>query len=95
MRVPSGRGSVDRTPGLKVGYFSQVTEAHPGTHAMLAEVSSGPIYARRQDLDANSELTAAEFMLKQCREDFGIEGEGCRPKVWGMAAWHGGFASVR
>ncbi|CAE7229941.1 unnamed protein product [Symbiodinium necroappetens] len=46
-RLEPGRGSVDRTPGLKVGYFSQVTE----------------------DLDANSELTAAEFMLKQCREE--------------------------
>jgi len=46
-RLEPGQGSVDRTPGLKVGYFSQVTE----------------------EMDANSQLTAAEFLLEQCREE--------------------------
>ncbi|CAE7253771.1 Abcf3 [Symbiodinium pilosum] len=42
-----GRGAVDRTPGLRVGHFSQLS----------------------QDLDAMSDLTAAEFLLQQCGEE--------------------------
>eukprot|EP00931_Biecheleriopsis_adriatica_P091124 TRINITY_DN65022_c0_g1_i1.p1 TRINITY_DN65022_c0_g1~~TRINITY_DN65022_c0_g1_i1.p1 ORF type:complete len:811 (+),score=189.78 TRINITY_DN65022_c0_g1_i1:91-2433(+) len=40
------KGTVDRTAGLKIGHYSQLTE----------------------ELDRLSELTAAEYLLSQCRE---------------------------